>query len=94
MLHFPVGSLPPEHTFATASTGIAASHISGMTLHSFAGIGSGSAPLDKCIEQASRSVVAAQWKKCRHLIIDEISMVAGEYFAKLEAVARLVVILY
>ena len=83
-----LGSLPPEHTFATASTGIAASHINGMTLHSFAGIGSGNAPLDRCLELANRTVVASQWKKCRHLIIDEISMVHADYFAKLEAVAR------
>lgn len=62
-----------------------------MTLHSFAGIGSGKGDLDACIELANRSVVAAQWKRCRHLIIDEISMVPGEYFAKLEAVARYVV---
>lgn len=87
-LSFFLGSLAPEHTFTTASTGVAASHICGMTLHSFAGIGSGHADLNKCIELASRTVVAAQWRKCRHLIIDEISMVSGEYFAKLEAVAR------
>ena len=85
-----VGSLAPEHTFVTASTGIAASHLNGMTLHSFAGIGSGRADLERCIELASRSVVAAQWRKCRHLIIDEISMVDVEFFTKLEAVARFV----
>lgn len=87
-LSFDTGSLPPEHTFTTASTGIAASHIGGMTLHSFAGIGSGRADLDMCIKLAGRSVVAAQWKKCHHLIIDEISMVSSEFFSKLEAVAR------
>jgi ATP-dependent DNA helicase PIF1 len=32
--------------------------------------------------------VASQWRKCRHLIIDEISMVDGNFFKKLEAVAR------
>ncbi|XP_067946292.1 ATP-dependent DNA helicase PIF1-like [Watersipora subatra] len=90
LLRRALGSLPPEHTFATASTGIAASHINGMTLHSFAGIGSGKASLNDCIALANRSVVSAQWKKCKHLIIDEISMVHGEYFAKLEAVARVI----
>jgi ATP-dependent DNA helicase PIF1 len=32
--------------------------------------------------------VAQQWKKCKHLIIDEVSMVDGNYFKKLEAVAK------
>jgi hypothetical protein len=35
-----------------------------------------------------RKTVASQWRKCRHLIIDEISMVDGNFFKKLEAVAR------
>lgn len=54
------------------------------------GIGSGKAPLEQCVELASRQQIQQQWKKCRHLIIDEISMVDGEFFEKLECVARLV----
>ncbi|XP_042354055.1 ATP-dependent DNA helicase PIF1 [Plectropomus leopardus] len=83
-----MGSLPPKSTFATASTGVAACHIGGTTLHSFAGIGSGSAPLEQCIELAQRPGVLQHWTSCRHLIIDEISMVEAQFFDKLESVAR------
>ncbi|XP_075770721.1 ATP-dependent DNA helicase PIF1 isoform X3 [Pelodiscus sinensis] len=85
-----VGSLPPKSTYATASTGVAACHIGGTTLHAFAGIGSGKAPLDQCIELAQRTGVRQHWLNCQHLIIDEISMVEGKFFDKLEAVARAV----
>ncbi|XP_054623300.1 ATP-dependent DNA helicase PIF1 [Dunckerocampus dactyliophorus] len=83
-----IGSLPPKSTFATASTGVAACHIGGTTLHNFAGIGSGSAPLEQCIELAQRPGVLQHWTSCRHLVIDEISMVDATFFDKLESVAR------
>uniref|UniRef100_A0AAR2J1G2 ATP-dependent DNA helicase PIF1 n=1 Tax=Pygocentrus nattereri TaxID=42514 RepID=A0AAR2J1G2_PYGNA len=83
-----IGSLPPKSTYATASTGVAACHIGGTTLHSFAGIGSGSAPLEQCLELAQRPGVRQHWTSCKHLIIDEISMVEAQFFDKLEAIAR------
>ncbi|TKS80059.1 ATP-dependent DNA helicase PIF1 [Collichthys lucidus] len=83
-----MGSLPPKSTFATASTGVAACHIGGTTLHNFAGIGSGSAPLEQCIELAQRPGVLQHWTSCRHLIIDEVSMVEAQFFDKLESLAR------
>ncbi|XP_060744490.1 ATP-dependent DNA helicase PIF1 [Tachysurus vachellii] len=83
-----VGSLPPKSTYATASTGVAACHIGGTTLHSFAGVGSGSAPLEQCLELAQRPGVLQHWTSCKHLIIDEISMVEAEFFDKLESIAR------
>ncbi|XP_003220289.2 ATP-dependent DNA helicase PIF1 [Anolis carolinensis] len=83
-----IASLPPNGTYATASTGVAACQIGGTTLHGFAGIGSGKAPLSQCIELAQRPGVRQQWLNCRRLIIDEISMVEGDFFDKLEAVAR------
>ncbi|XP_051868090.1 ATP-dependent DNA helicase PIF1 [Pristis pectinata] len=85
-----VGALPPKSTYTTASTGVAACHIGGTTLHAFAGIGSGKAPLQQCVELAQRSGILSHWLNCRHLIIDEISMIEGEFFDKLEAVARIV----
>ncbi|CAK9819368.1 ATP-dependent DNA helicase PIF1 [Anthophora quadrimaculata] len=81
-----IAALPPAVTVATASTGVAACHIGGITLHQFAGIGIGTANLERCYQMASRNAIL--WRKTKHLIIDEISMVDGEYFDKIEAVAR------
>lgn len=85
-----IGVLPPDHTYITASTGVAAFQIGGTTLHSFAGIGNGTAPISTCVELAKRKNVAVQWRKCKHLIIDEVSMVDGNFFKRLEHVARTV----
>ncbi|KAM9183174.1 ATP-dependent DNA helicase PIF1 [Dugong dugon] len=85
-----LGSLPPTGTVATASTGVAACHIGGTTLHAFAGIGSGRAPLAQCVALAQRPGVRQGWLSCQRLVIDEISMVEADLFDKLEAVARAV----
>ncbi|XP_040348906.1 ATP-dependent DNA helicase PIF1 isoform X5 [Herpailurus yagouaroundi] len=83
-----LGLLPPTGTVATASTGVAACHIGGTTLHTFAGIGSGQAPLAQCVALAQRPAVRQGWLNCQRLVIDEISMVEADLFDKLEAVAR------
>ena len=85
-----ISAMPPETTFPTASTGAAACHIGGTTLHAFSGIGIGSGTLEQCIAMASREHKATQWRKCKCLIIDEISMIDAGLFDKLEAVARAV----
>lgn len=75
-----IAALPPDVTVATASTGVAACHIGGVTLHSFAGIGGGDATLERAYRLASKPAAATLWRKCKHLIIDEISMLDGVYF--------------
>ncbi|GAB6028895.1 DNA helicase [Chamberlinius hualienensis] len=82
--------LPPATTFVTASTGVAAMQIGGVTLHSFAGIGAGSADLETTLSKLKANNVVQHWKKCQHLVVDEISMIQGEYFEKLEHIARIV----
>lgn len=72
--------LPPDVTMVTASTGSSACLIGGVTLHSFAGIGNGECTVERGIELASKTPNAQVWRKCKTLIIDEISMVDGEYF--------------
>ncbi|XP_034473631.1 ATP-dependent DNA helicase PIF1 [Drosophila innubila] len=83
-----ISALPPDGTVATASTGVAACLIGGTTLHAFAGIGGGDATMKRCLELASRPSSAQTWRKCKRLVIDEISMVDGQFFEKIEAVAR------
>ncbi|KAG6445132.1 hypothetical protein O3G_MSEX003736 [Manduca sexta] len=86
-----VSALAPDVTVATASTGVAACHIGGTTLHAFAGIGDGSGSIENLCERAMKiPLITQKWRKCKHLIIDEISMVDGAFFEKLEAVARYV----
>lgn len=50
-----------------------------MTLHSFAGMGSGEATLERCVQMATKNA-SQNWRRCKHLVIDEISMVDGQYF--------------
>lgn len=61
-------------------SGVAACLIGGVTLHAFAGIGAGEANLNRCYDLASRPASAQAWRKCKRLIIDEISMVDGQFF--------------
>ena len=85
-----IGMLSPEDTFVTASTGVAASQIGGITLHSFAGIGSGNGDFTKELTMAQRPGVVTQWRRCKHLIIDEISMVDASFFTKLDRIAQVI----
>lgn len=59
---------------------MAACLVGGVTLHSFAGIGAGDKSLKSSVEMARRPAAASAWKKCKKLIIDEISMVDAQFF--------------
>lgn len=75
----------------TASTGLAACNIGGTTLHSFTGIGLGKEPVDKLLKKIRYNRRALKrWKSIRVLVIDEISMIDGALFDKLENLARLI----
>lgn len=84
-----VDTLPKETTWVTAMTGMAALNIGGRTLHSQAGIGlavRSAADLALFMKPKKR----AAWRKCRTLIIDEVSMLSMELFEKLDKVAQCV----
>ncbi|HRH26328.1 MAG TPA: helix-turn-helix domain-containing protein [Candidatus Paceibacterota bacterium] len=73
----------------TASTGIAATHISGMTIHSWSGIG-----IKKNLNQyeidriASLEYISRRITKAKVLIIDEISMLPPEALNDVDKVCR------
>ncbi|MFA5737089.1 MAG: helix-turn-helix domain-containing protein [Candidatus Paceibacterota bacterium] len=75
----------------TASTGIAATHIGGMTIHSWSGIGVrrilDNYDLDKI---ASTEYLAKRIKRTKILIIDEVSMISAGTLEMVEAVCRTV----
>ncbi len=73
----------------TASTGIAATHIGGMTIHSWSGVGIkrelSRYDLDKI---ASTEYIVRRIKKTKVLIIDEISMIDAKMLDMVDAVCR------
>lgn len=70
----------------TASTGIAASHINGQTIHSWSGLGIKDSIADWELDQMSfKTYTAEKYLQAQILIIDEISMLHG---ARLDMVDR------
>ncbi|KAG4300737.1 hypothetical protein PCK1_003166 [Pneumocystis canis] len=79
----------PGRVAITASTGLAACNIGGVTLHSYAGIGLGRDSFeDLCRKIRKNKKCLSRWLRTKVLIIDEISMVDAELFDKLENIAR------
>lgn len=73
----------------TASTGIAATHIGGMTIHSWSGIGVKSRITDYDLEIiGEKERVVKRVLNTKVLIIDEISMLAKDTLDAVERVAR------
>lgn len=103
LLKFIISRLAPNTTFVTASTGIAACNINGITLHMFSGIPSSwlePIKINNEHRKLSHNEIAMRlmknetkvhkWKSCKCLIIDEISMVPGDYFELLDHVGRII----
>jgi len=73
----------------TASTGIAATHIGGVTIHSWSGVGI-KTRLDKYdLDKISSSeYVAKRIRRAKVLVIDEVSMLPPETLSMVDAVCR------
>jgi len=92
-----IAALKKKHTkesdrvAVTASTGLAACNIGGVTLHSFAGFGLGKDEVPELVKKIRRNAKAKhRWMRTKVLVIDEISMVDGDFFDKLENVSRII----
>ena len=71
----------------TSTTGTSAILIGGMTLHSYLGIGLGTAKVESLVKKIrSRPVIRQRWQELDMLIIDEISMLSPELFEKIDSV--------
>ncbi len=79
------------HVAVTASTGIAATHISGMTFHSWSGVGIKDMLTPYDLDQiASRERIVKRAKAAQVLVIDEISMLDGKVLDMVDQVLRTV----
>lgn len=73
----------------TAATGIAATHVGGMTLHSWSGIGISESLSRSDVDRiASKEHIARRIQKASILIIEEISMLSARTFEMADAICR------
>ena len=73
----------------TAATGIAATHVAGMTLHSWSGIGISESLSRADVDRiASKEHIARRIQKAKVLIIEEISMLSATTFEMADAICR------
>lgn len=73
----------------TASTGLAAYNIGGMTINSYLGIGIGKGTPDEIFRRIKNNKkIKERWLNLNVLIIDEVSMINGNLIDKLDWIAR------
>jgi len=73
----------------TASTGIAATHVGGMTMHAWSGIGIADRMTPELLDTISnKEHVAKRLQKAKVLIIDEVSMLSANVLSMVDEVAR------
>jgi len=73
------------------STGVSAVNIGGVTLHSWAGLGLGDGPVSNIVQNIRNNKPAyGRVRYSKVVCIDEISMISGELFGKLDKVFRMI----
>ncbi len=86
------GNMDDESIYITSTTGISAMNISGITIHSWSGIEDGSKSMDYYVEKIKtnplKKAAYNRWKRAKVLIIDEISMMSGDFLDKLSILGQ------
>lgn len=73
----------------TASTGLAACNIGGITVHNFAGVGLAQGTMKTLLKKIRKNRKALnRWRDIKVLVIDEISMIDGKFFNILNELAQ------
>lgn len=72
----------------TATTGVAAVHVNGQTIHSFSGLGIAKDSIEATKVKASKPWIKEKWREIDVLLIDEISMMLPDFFQKLSVICR------
>jgi len=76
-------------TAVTASTGIAAVHLSGQTIHSWSGMGIREEITDRDLEKmAKKKPLRTRIEKAQVLILDEISMLSGQALSNIDKILK------
>jgi ATP-dependent DNA helicase PIF1 len=74
----------------TASTGVAATHLSGMTIHAWAGVGIKNTLTDGDLDELlQRKYLLRRFRDTKVLIIDEVSMLSAHTFEAVDRILRL-----
>lgn len=74
----------------TASTGLAACNIGGQTVHKYLSIGLGTgSPQDLAIKIKKNGAAKKRWTSMAVLIVDEILMIDGKLFTKIDEIAKI-----
>ena len=78
----------PKNIVVTATTGVAACNVGGITIHSFGGVGAGNGSTAEMAKRVMGNEYTKQrWREVDILVIDEISMLSASFLDKLSFIA-------
>jgi len=74
----------------TASVSLSSNGIKVQTLHSWAGVGLANGKVDELVDKIQTTPAKKRWECTDVLIVDEVSMLGGSLFEKLDSIAKII----